>query len=75
MKLCKKHQLFLDDKVTYEEQVDILSEYNEKLDVASYQDKIEYRKNNCQVCYFGAMGKNILEKMIKNMNEVRLVML
>jgi len=46
-------------------QIELISEYNDLLDVVSYQEKIETRKNNCQVCYFGVMGKNILEKIIK----------
>ncbi len=50
MRLCNKHQLLMTTKVILDDHIDVLSEFNEKLDVASYQEKIEYRKNNCQVC-------------------------
>ena len=65
MRICSKHQMYLDQLSDNEIQMQIISEYNDKLDIVSYQDKIEARKNCCQICYFGAIGKKMLEKIIK----------
>ncbi len=75
MRVCDKHHNLLSEKVDQKHHFEIISEYNEKLDVASYQDKIEFRKNNCQVCYFGAIGKSTLLKIIKKSDKAKIIML
>ena len=75
MRVCNKHQQLLNDNIDLNFHFEIISEFNEKLDVESYQDKIEFRKNNCQVCYFGAIGKSNLVKIIKKSDKAKMIML
>ena len=65
MKICDKHLVFFQTLKNDEDAIKVVSNFHEALNVLNDQDHIEIRKNKCQVCYYGALGRKTLVKMIK----------
>jgi len=65
MKICDKHLVFFQTLKDQEDYVLVISKFHEILNVVDDQGHIENRKNKCQVCYYGALGRKTLVKIVK----------
>lgn len=63
MKLCFKHREKIYELDNDPNEGEILSEFNERMNVLEYQNDIEKKANSCVVCFFGAIGRQTLEEI------------
>lgn len=67
MKLCFKHREKIYELDNEANEGDILSEFNERMNVLEYQNDIEEKENSCAVCFFAAIGRQTLEEITREL--------
>lgn len=71
MRFCHKHLERIPSKFNQEEVNQIISNFITKMiDPIELQDKVDRRKNQCPVCFFGKRATIYLKFLIKEKNKV-----
>lgn len=64
MKLCDRHYSVI---LTHDKDADLVkvfSDFINKYIGLEHQDSVEYRKNNCPICYLGRPGSKYLKQIV-----------
>lgn len=72
MKLCQKHREKIYELDKDANEIEILSEFSERMNVLEYQGNIDSKEKPCQVCFFGAIGRQTLEEIIEELKKARI---